>query len=364
MSLEAQVTVASRGVDARLAIDAGSTLALLGPNGSGKSTVLAAIAGTVRPDAGRVALDGLPLHDLDARRTAWTPPRRRGIALVTQGHDLFPALTVLDNVAFGVRARGVRRADARDESQHWLARAGLGDLAERLPRDLSGGQARRVAIVRALASQPRVLLLDEPFAGVDVEAATALRLLVAEAAADVTTVITTHDALDAHLLASEVAVLETGRVVEQGVTAEVLTRPRTRFAAAVAGRVLVAGRAAPGALVTADGLRVPADSSGVPDGSEAVVAVAPAAVGMTARTPDSSEPTALTSRAPAGRAVDTGKAGDGVVHDVVAALEPRGDVVRVRGRLLAADVAVADLAVGVGDAVRFTVPQGLVAYRP
>ncbi|WP_234983257.1 sulfate/molybdate ABC transporter ATP-binding protein [Demequina sp. NBRC 110053] len=326
-------------MDARLGVEDGSTLAVLGPNGSGKSTVLAAIAGTVRPAGGSVRLGAEVLHDLDARRATWTHPRRRRVALVTQGDDLFPALTVLDNVAFGLRSRGWGKADARAQSRSWLARAGLADVADRPARELSGGQARRVAIVRALASRPRVLLLDEPFAGVDVEAAAELRALIARETRDVTTVLTTHDPLDARLLADRVSVLDAGTVAESGSVDAVLSTPRTPFAAAMAGRVLVRGAADGDAVVTHEGARIPADASALAHGAPAAVAVTPIGVTLGASPGD---PRSVT--------------------DVVVGIEGRGDAVRVRGAVLAADVDVAALDVTVGDTVVFIVPEGLTAY--
>uniref|UniRef100_UPI0025D83A03 sulfate/molybdate ABC transporter ATP-binding protein n=1 Tax=Demequina sp. TaxID=2050685 RepID=UPI0025D83A03 len=244
--LVAHVRVAARGVDASLEVEAGRTLVLLGPNGSGKSTTLEAIAGIVPLDGGAVTLDGAAIGARDRR-----------IGLLSQDDALFPTMSVRDNVAFGPRSRGFSRHDARAQAEGWLARVGLEGTGDRRPADLSGGQARRVAIARALAARPRVLLLDEPFAGLDVVAASTIRSLVAGLLAGVTAVVSTHDALDAHALADHVAVIESGRVVESGIAAEVLTRPRTAFAARMAARVLVNGTMHGGALVTDGGVRVP-----------------------------------------------------------------------------------------------------------
>ncbi|MFV0634958.1 ABC transporter ATP-binding protein [Demequina sp.] len=322
MSLDAHVVVRERGVDVALTVPQGETLALLGPNGSGKSTVLAALAGLLPGSS----LSGQPAH-------------RPRMALVTQGEDLFPAMSVLDNVAFASRAGGASRADARVQAADWLARVGLEDMARRRPTHLSAGQARRVAIARALASRPAVLLLDEPLAGIDVEAAQQVRDLLASVASDVTTVISTHDALDARLLAQHVMVLDAGTVAEHGATDEVLARPRTPFAARVAGRLLLQGRAEPGAMVIASGARVSADTSGIADGTLALIAISPLSVRLVA------------SGTP------------GALDDEVVSLEPRGDAVRVRGRHLAADIDVAELAVSPGQAVAFALPPGLAAYE-
>lgn len=322
MRLAAHVTVRARGVDVPLTVPDGETLAILGPNGAGKSTVLAALAGL---------LPGTRLTDPSARR-----PR---MALVTQGEDLFPAMSVLDNVAFAARASGSTRADARVEARQWLDRVGLGDMACKRPTHLSAGQSRRIAIVRALAARPAVLLLDEPLAGIDIEAAQQVRDLLSNVAGNVTTVVSTHDALDARLLAQYVMVLDGGAVAEHGTTHTVLTQPRTAFAARVAGRVLLQGLAEQRALVTASGVRVPADTSTVTDGAPALIAVSPLSV----------------------RIVPSGT--PGAIDDKVTALEPHGDVVRVRGRYLSADVDVSALSVSPGVPVTFALPPGLVAYE-
>ncbi|WP_062466719.1 sulfate/molybdate ABC transporter ATP-binding protein [Demequina maris] len=336
MRLEARVTVEARDVDATLTIGAGRTLALLGPNGSGKSTALEAIAGVVRPTRARIVLDGRGL--VGAGRPV--PPRERGIVLLAQDDALFP-MSVLDNVAFGPRAAG--RRDAREVAGTWLERVGCADLAARRPGELSGGQARRVAIARALAAEPRVLLLDEPFAGLDVEAASSIRTMLRALLADVTAIVTTHDALDAHALADDVAVMAGGRVVEAGAAAEVLTRPRTPFAARMAARVLVAGTIRGGALELPGGARVPV-SGGPGGGAAAAVALPPSAVAL------------AVGDAPRDRSLAW-------VPDAVAALEPRGDEVRVVGATVAADVdATVAARLDAGAAVWFGVPRGLPAY--
>ncbi|MFW2514619.1 sulfate/molybdate ABC transporter ATP-binding protein [Demequina sp. SO4-13] len=340
--LTAHVVVPARGVDAAITAQPGRTLALLGPNGSGKSTALAAIAGTLRPEGGAVEVDGRVLHDLDRTPPLWTPPRERRVALVTQGDDLFPTMSVLDNVAFGPRSRGASRADARAQAVGWLERVGLGPLSDRRPTELSGGQQRRVAIARALASGPDVLLLDEPFAGIDIEAASELRAVVRAVAGELTVVMTVHDALDAHLLAHDVAIMSSGSVAEQGRTSEVMTRPRTEFTASLAGLVLLRGAAAEGGqLVTADGLPLRATAVGMAVGDTALAAVRPREVDVVSG-----------DRASSGT----------LVKDVVCAIEPRGDVVRVHGTALVADLDPAR-AVGLlpGAAIVFDVPP-LEAY--
>ncbi|WP_062521205.1 ABC transporter ATP-binding protein [Demequina silvatica] len=331
-ALTARVRVPARGVDAAVEVSSGATLVLLGPNGSGKSTVLEAVAGIVPGADARVTLDGT-----DAPRA----PRDRRIGLLSQDDALFPTMSVRDNVAFGPRSRGLGRAAAREAADAWLARVGLDGLGDRRPGALSGGQARRVAIARALAAEPRVMLLDEPFAGLDVVVASEVRGLVAGLLTGVTAVVTTHDALDAHALADTVAVMEAGSVAESGTAAEVLTRPRTAFAARMGGRVLVEGTMRGGALEIAAGVRVPV-GGGPGAGVRAGVTAHPGDVALALAAPVS---------------------GPAWVVDAVRGLEPRGDVVRVHGALLAADVPV-EAAAGLeaGTPVWFGVPRGLEAY--
>jgi molybdate transport system ATP-binding protein len=223
-------------LDVQLDVPAGHTVAVLGPNGAGKSTLLDVLAGLIRPDRGRIALDDQVLTDTARHRHL--PPHRRGIGLLAQDPLLFPHLTAAANIAFGLRARRVPRQQARDQAQHWLTEVDAADLADRRPGALSGGQAQRVAVARALAAGPDLLLLDEPFAALDVDAAPALRALVRRVLRDsgCSAVLVSHDPLDALVLADQVIVLADGKIVERGPTREVLARPRTAFTARIAGR--------------------------------------------------------------------------------------------------------------------------------
>ncbi|MBF4163594.1 ABC transporter ATP-binding protein [Nocardioides acrostichi] len=227
--LDARLHVPDR-LDASLTAAAGDVVAVIGPNGAGKSTLLGALAGIV-PAIGSVEVGG----------RSWTDPvvpvRDRGVGLVFQDQSLFPHLCARENVAFGLRTRGVPRAEARARADQWLDRLGVGELASRRPDQLSGGQAQRVAIARALAPEPALLLLDEPFAGLDVGVATSLRLELARhlAAFDGVAVLVTHDALDALTLADRVVVLEDGEVVQDGTPADVAARPRTAHVARLVG---------------------------------------------------------------------------------------------------------------------------------
>jgi molybdate transport system ATP-binding protein len=207
-------------VVARLDVPSGRALALVGPNGAGKSTMLAAIAGLV---------DATGTLRLDGRDLAALPAEGRGVGVVFQDFLLFPHLTVRDNVAFPARVRGGGRASARADAEPWLARFDLTALADRHPGALSGGQAQRVALARALASQPAVLVLDEPMAALDVEIRDEVRDDLARYVRefDGPTVIVSHDRDDAAALGDEIAVIEQGRVVQRGTFGELAAAPAT-----------------------------------------------------------------------------------------------------------------------------------------
>ena len=229
--LHVDLTVPER---ARVELDAepGAVVAVIGPNGAGKSSFVRALAGLVPAD-GTAVLDGTDLLGRSARD--------REVGLVFQGQLLFPHLSALDNVAFGPRARGRARRDADREAQALLDTFGIGTLSHRRPRELSGGQAQRVAIARALATRPRLLLLDEPFAGLDVTVAMALRIELAQHLADFdgVTILVTHDAIDALTLADQVLVLDEGRVAQSGTPEHVAARPATDHVARLVGLNLI-----------------------------------------------------------------------------------------------------------------------------
>lgn len=230
MSLDVRAVVEPGRLDVSFTLGEGETLAVLGPNGAGKSTLLDVLSGLVRPDSGHVRLDGATLVSTGGEeRDRWVAPHARGVALLAQEALLFPHLSVRDNVAFGPRSAGADRAEARRIAERWLRRVDATGLADQRPRRLSGGQAQRVAVARALATEPRLLLLDEPFGALDAGVAPAMRRLLAEVLAERAVVIVTHDPLDALALADRVIVLDEGRIVEEGPTREVLLNPRTEF---------------------------------------------------------------------------------------------------------------------------------------
>lgn len=231
LGLRASLQVPGR-LSAEVRAEHGEVVAVIGPNGAGKSTLLAALAGLL-PSGGPVEVAGRDWTGLAVRS--------RSVGVVLQERSLFPHLSALENVAFGPRARGARRDEARACARTWLERLGVGDLAHRRPDQLSGGQAQRVAIARALAPRPELLLLDEPFAGLDVSVATSLRIELARHLAEYagTTLLVTHDAVDALTLADRVLVLEEGRIVQEGTPRQVGAEPRTTHVARLVGLNLV-----------------------------------------------------------------------------------------------------------------------------
>lgn len=289
-------------VDLPLQADAGEVVALLGPNGSGKSTALAVICGLLRPTGGYLRVGERTLHD-DA---TWLAPEQRRIGVVFQDGRLFDHLSALDNVAFAPRTAGLSKADSRAKARAQLAAVGAEAIAAAKPTELSGGQAQRVALARALASDPDVLLLDEPLSALDAGSrigvrADLRRYLASFAGA---TIVVTHDIVDATALADRVVVIEDGVPVQSATPAELVAAPRTAYVAALAGITLLDG--------VSDGTHVTLTSGGRlqvggPVG-QVLVAVRPRDVAITS--------------SPAGEEVNSWK---GQVTDV----EQRGLVLRV-----------------------------------
>jgi molybdate transport system ATP-binding protein len=334
-----EARLAERHFDLSLAVEPGETVAVLGPNGAGKSTLLALAAGLLRPDAGRASLGDTVLFDTAAG--AFTPPHRRGVSLLAQDALLFPHLTVLENVAFGPRSAGASKAESHAAARRWLDEVEASDLATRRPAQLSGGQAQRVAVARALASEPGLLLLDEPMAALDISVAPAIRRMLRRVLADRSVVVVTHDVLDAYTLADRVVVLDRGAIVEHGRTREVLQRPRDPFTAGLAALNLFVGVRTERGIRLADGREITGSvAEGLAPGAAATAVVRPSAVTVSV-----DEPADAANRMP------------GAVHD----LEPRGDLVRVRAAGVAADVPpslVADLDLAAGSPVWFAFEPG------
>jgi molybdate transport system ATP-binding protein len=322
-ALDLQATVDHRAIELQFQVQPGEVVALLGANGAGKSTLLSLISGLLRPDAGRITLDERVLVDVE--RGVWVPPHHRGVVLLAQQALLFPHLTAAANVAFGPRSKGSSRSAANSEALRWLAAVDATEFADRRPAQLSGGQAQRIAIARALAADPALLLLDEPMAALDVAVAPALRQLLRTVLRDTgrTAVLVTHDLIDALSLADRIVVLEAGRIVEDGPTRTVLSQPRSAFAARISGVDLIAGTADAHGLTTPDGTHVHGilDPSSAP-GQNAVAVFSPAAVAVHLSPPSGSPRNHF--------AVN------------ITELEPRGEIVRVHA---------ADIVGGTGDLI-------------
>lgn len=262
MTLDAIVvrSVGPFALDVELTTGVGETIAVLGPNGSGKTTLFRCLAGLLALDRGRIILDGVTLDDAATGRCV--PPERRPVGVVFQDYLLFSNLTALENVAFGLRARGAPKAASRVRAAEWLERVGLADHAHHRPHALSGGQAQRVALARALATEPRLLLLDEPLAALDAGTRAEIRRDLRHhlATFDGMRLLVTHDPVDAYALADRVIVLEEGQVVQFGTLEDVTAQPRSRYVADLVGLNLLRGHAHDGAMVTvAGGHIVPAE---------------------------------------------------------------------------------------------------------
>ena len=234
-------TVTERGWNVDAALRPGLVTAVVGHNGAGKSTLAQVIAGTLRLDSGRAQIGERVVDDA----ATFVPARRRGVAMVSQAPRIFTHMSVVANVAFPLRVRGVGRAEAREAALDQLRAVGIADLAHRRASDLSGGQAARVAIVRALVFRPEVLILDEPTAALDVEATAQVSAVLRERlmGAGITTLLVSHDIAEVLALASHMIVMGEGRVVEEGSPARVLASPTSVFAARLAGLNIVTGPA-------------------------------------------------------------------------------------------------------------------------
>jgi molybdate transport system ATP-binding protein len=285
VSLDARVELelGSLRLEAELAVATGELVVLLGPNGAGKTTLLRALAGLLDLRHGRVVLDGAVLEDTAAGIRVAT--EQRPVGFVFQDYLLFPHLSALENVAFGLRARGLGRAEARRRAAAWLDQVGLAAHAGARPRALSGGQAQRVALARAMVGEPRLLLLDEPLAALDAATRTEVRrdLRRRLAAFGGTRLLVTHDPLEALALADRLVVLEGGRVTQTGRPAEVSGHPRSRYVAELVGVNLYRGRADGGTVQLDGGGRLVAagDHRG-----EVFAAVHPHAVALHRRPPE------------------------------------------------------------------------------
>ena len=309
--LQVAFELKARDVVVDLEVGAGRTVALIGPNGSGKSTVCSVVAGLLDAENGRVVLGGRVL-DGPGR---FVRAGRRQVALLSQDPGVFTHMSVLGNVVFALRCQGVSRGEAIRRARAELVAVGAEHLASRSGGALSGGQAARVALARALATGPRLLVLDEPMSALDVTARQEMRRLVSRRCAEegLTLLLVTHDVLDLTALAEDVVVLDRGRVVEQGPTARVLSAPRSDFVARLTGTAVLTG-VIDGEAGT-PGLRLPSGrvvhgrpqddsteaetadhSAGLSPGAPGVALVPPDAVALYREAPQGSPRNVLTGR--------------------------------------------------------------------
>jgi putative spermidine/putrescine transport system ATP-binding protein len=231
-----------------LEVEPHELLTLLGPSGSGKTTVLRMIGGFLRPDAGRILIDGVDV--------AGVPVERRPTAMLFQQLSLWPHLSVARNVSFGLELRRRPKQEIARSVAELLEVVGLGDLGDRLPAQLSGGQQQRVALARALALEPRILLLDEPFSALDTKLRVELRTFVRDLQREVgtTTLLVTHDQQEALELSDRIVLLRDGKVEQVGTPSEVYDSPRTPFAAEFLGAItFLEGSPVPGGIALAGG---------------------------------------------------------------------------------------------------------------
>jgi molybdate transport system ATP-binding protein len=287
VSVDAEFRVSLGGftLDAALHVADNELCVLVGPNGAGKTTVLRALAGLLAIDEGTIRLDDTvvdaPADD------EFVPPERRSVGVVFQEFLLFPNLNARDNVAFGLRERGMRKAVARDRADAWLERVGLGDKRSARPRELSSGQAQRVALARALAPEPSLLLMDEPLAALDVQTRAELRrdLRTALDGTPGARILVTHDPIDALTLADRVLILEDGVIVQTGSPADVVSQPRSQYVADLVGVNLFRGEAVGHVvrLMAGEQLTVADEHSG-----DVVALIAPRAVSVHRNKPSGS----------------------------------------------------------------------------
>jgi molybdate transport system ATP-binding protein len=287
VTLEAAValTLGSLDLDVELSIPDGEVVALLGPNGAGKTSLLKAIAGLVPLERGQVRLDGVVLEDTASRR--YVPTERRPIGVVFQEYLLFPHMSALDNVAFGLTSHGQGSREARATAMTWLERVGVATHANSRPAQLSGGERQRVALARALATDPRLLLLDEPLAALDVTARTEVRRDLKRHLGSFrgTRLIITHDPLEAVALADRLVVMERGRIVQSGSAADIAEHPRSPYVADLVGVNLFRGEADHGTVKVSGGQSLAAAGAATGD---VFAVIHPRAVALHRRLPEGS----------------------------------------------------------------------------
>jgi molybdate transport system ATP-binding protein len=347
LQVDVRTRLGTLELDVALDVPPGRIVALLGPNGAGKTTLLRILAGLLRPDEGRVILDGRVLDDIATGEHV--PAEDRPVGVVFQNYLLFPHLSALENVAFGLRSRRVPKPEARARAADWLGRVGLAEFTGNKPKQLSGGQAQRVALARALATEPRLLLLDEPLAALDASTRLETRRELRRQLEgyDGVRLLVTHDPIEAIALAERLIVLEAGRVSQTGTPQEISERPRSRYVADLVGVNLFRGRAVGDEILIGSSGRLMAPGAGH---GEVFAVVHPHAVSLYRQPP--------------------GGTPRNIWEGTAEALDLEGERVRVRvgGPLpIVAEVtpaAVADLALGDGGPVWVSVKATEVTVYP
>jgi molybdate transport system ATP-binding protein len=240
LELSARDRLRGLELEAEIRIEDRACVAIVGPSGTGKSTLLRIVAGLRRPDSGRVVV-GEEVW-LDSRRGIDLPPEERSCGFMFQEYALFPHLSAWRNVAFGISAP---RGERRDRALELLERFGIGELADARPGSISGGERQRVALGRALAREPSLMLLDEPLSALDARTRgrAGRELVAALTGAGVPAIVVTHDFAEAALLADEIYVMDRGQIVQRGTAAELSARPASAFVADFAGSVVLNGTA-------------------------------------------------------------------------------------------------------------------------
>jgi molybdate transport system ATP-binding protein len=309
LDCDVQLSIGALDLDVAFRVAPGELIVLVGPNGAGKSTLLRALAGLLPIDRGRIALETNVLDDPGAG--TFVPAAQRSVGVVFQDGLLFDHLSVVENVAFGLRSRGIAARAARRSAEEWLRRLGLDRGADLRPRELSGGQVQRVALARALAFEPRLVLLDEPFASLDATTRVEVRRELRRHldSLDAPKIVVTHDPIEAMALADRIIVLEAGRVSQQGTSDDVRIHPRSRYVADLVGINLLRGDLQRGIVTVAGGQELVIATDQALAGS-VIVTIHPRAI-------------ALHSQEPHGAARNVWPA-------TVAGVEDEGDRVRVR----------------------------------
>jgi putative spermidine/putrescine transport system ATP-binding protein len=291
-----------------LDIARGSFASLLGPSGSGKTTILRLIAGFEFPDSGRILLNGTDVSALK--------PNQRDVNTVFQDYALFPHMTLLDNVAYGMRARRLPAQEARSRAETALAQVRLADLASRKPAQLSGGQRQRVALARAIVNRPSLLLLDEPLGALDLKLRHQMQgeLKALQAETGITFLYVTHDQEEALSMSDRVAVFNRGRIEQQGTPADIYERPASAFVADFVGSSTLLLRGGRTIMLRPEKVRLSPAACALPPGeiSEAGVIRQVQYLGMATRiTVELADGTRLLASGPPGQAAFSSSLGSG-----------------------------------------------------